>query len=214
MRINGIHHVCLKASSPEEWQKALDFYENTLGLAIRRAWPGGAMLCAGNSVIELFDDADAPLPQGAIRHVAFSTPDVDEYIEAVRAAGYPVTTEPKDAILPSEPPLPIRVAFCQGPLGEEIEFFSERREEHPLKLYGSMICPNCVEAQTVLREKGVVYEYIDITGSTANLKEFLHLRDSRPEFDEKREDGSIGIPCFLWENGSITFDLATITEAL
>ncbi len=28
--------------------------------------------------------------------------------------------------IPSDPPYPIRVAFCHGPSGEEIEFFSER----------------------------------------------------------------------------------------
>ncbi|MCD7858310.1 MAG: VOC family protein [Clostridiales bacterium] len=104
MRINGIHHICLKASTTEELEKALDFYGTVLGLAVRRQWPGGVMLCAGNSVIELYDSAAEALPQGAIRHVALSTPDVDEYIAAVRAAGYPVTVEPKDVTLDSVPP--------------------------------------------------------------------------------------------------------------
>lgn len=40
MRINGIHHICLKASTPEEWEKTLDFYGTVLGLAVRRQWPG------------------------------------------------------------------------------------------------------------------------------------------------------------------------------
>ncbi|MCD8085793.1 MAG: VOC family protein [Clostridiales bacterium] len=212
MRINAIHHICLKASTPEEWEQALDFYGRVLGLAVRRQWPGGVMLCAGNSVIELYDSAEGPLPQGTIRHVALSTPDVDEYIAAVRAAGYPVTVEPKNVTLPSVPPCPIRIAFCQGPLGEKIEFFCERREEHPLKFYGTMICPNCVEAQEALREKGMDYEFIDITASTANLKEFLHLRDSSPAFDRVKEKGTIGIPCFRKEDGSVTFRLEDCLE--
>ena len=41
-------------------------------------------------------------------------------------AGYEVFMKPCDKEIPSDPPYPIRVAFCHGPLGEEIEFFSER----------------------------------------------------------------------------------------
>ena len=44
-----------------------------------------------------------------------------EMIEKVRAAGRPVTMEPSDKAL--GPDYPIRVAFCTGPAGEEIEFF-------------------------------------------------------------------------------------------
>lgn len=75
------------------------------------------MLCAGNSVIELYDSADEALPQGTIRHVALSTPDVDEYIAAVRAAGYPVTVEPKDVTLDSVPPLPHPHRLLPGAAG-------------------------------------------------------------------------------------------------
>jgi hypothetical protein len=32
----------------------------------------------------------------------------------------------KDVVIPSIPEFPIRMAFCKGPLGEEIEFFKER----------------------------------------------------------------------------------------
>ena len=39
---------------------------------------------------------------------------------------YPITVEPKDIVIPSQPEFPVRVAFCNGPVGEEIEFFQEK----------------------------------------------------------------------------------------
>ena len=50
----------------------------------------------------------------------------DECIRRVREAGYQVTVEPKDVVIPSEVPFALRVAFCVGPLGEEIEFLQEK----------------------------------------------------------------------------------------
>ena len=47
-------------------------------------------------------------------------------MEAVKAAGYEVFIEPKDIVIASNPPFPARIAFCRGPLGEEIEFFQEK----------------------------------------------------------------------------------------
>ena len=32
----------------------------------------------------------------------------------------------KDIVIPSQPEFPVRVAFCNGPVGEEIEFFQEK----------------------------------------------------------------------------------------
>ena len=52
--------------------------------------------------------------------------DVDEIIDKVKAAGYEVFVEPNDKVILSEPEYPIRMAFCFGPLGEQIEFFCER----------------------------------------------------------------------------------------
>lgn len=54
------------------------------------------------------------------------TDDVDGCVKAVREAGYPITVEPKDIVIPSQPEFPVRVAFCNGPTGEEIEFFQEK----------------------------------------------------------------------------------------
>ena len=50
------------------------------------------------------------------------------------------------------------------------------------------------------------YEYLDFSDSLKNLKEFLAIRDSSDLFDDVRKNGSIGIPCILEENGSISLD--------
>ena len=127
--ICGIHHVALKCDGTAEFEKTLNFYQNTLGLELVRSWGegegAGAMLSTGNGLLEIFASGEK-LPQGAIRHFALRTQRVDDCVQAVRNAGYPITGEPKDIVIASNPPFPARSAFCTGPVGEEIEFFQER----------------------------------------------------------------------------------------
>ena len=47
-------------------------------------------------------------------------------VRNLRKAGYEVFVEPKDIEIQSDPKFPARIAFCRGPLGEEIEFFCEK----------------------------------------------------------------------------------------
>lgn len=75
-----------------------------------------------------------------------------------------------------------------------------------LKIYGSMLCPDCVQCRKELDEAEVSYEYLDFSENLKNLKEFLAIRDGDPMFDAIREDGKIGIPCILREDGSVTLD--------
>ena len=76
-----------------------------------------------------------------------------------------------------------------------------------LKIYGSMLCPDCVKCREDLDRAGVEYEYLDLSQDLKNLKEFLKLREE-PLFNEIRKAGSIGIPCIRREDGSITLDWA------
>ena len=123
--IKGIHHISMKCKC-EELHKVKDFYVSLLGLSICREWADGIMLDTGNGMIEIFTNADGEHRLGAIRHVALLTDDVDEITDKVKKAGYEVIVEPNDKTIPSDPEYPIRMAFCFGPLGEQIEFFSER----------------------------------------------------------------------------------------
>ena len=72
-----------------------------------------------------------------------------------------------------------------------------------LKIYGSILCPDCVQCRADLDKVGVDYEYLDFSESLLHLKEFLALRENSL-FDEIRKAGKIGIPCIVKEDGSLT----------
>ena len=73
-----------------------------------------------------------------------------------------------------------------------------------LKIYGSMLCKDCVECVADLEKANVEFEFLDFADSLLHLKEFLKLRDENALFDSVRENGSIGIPTIVKEDGSVT----------
>ena len=75
-----------------------------------------------------------------------------------------------------------------------------------MKIYGSMLCPDCVRCRKDLDEKGIDYEYLDFADSLRNLKEFLALRDRNPVITKIKEEGRIGIPCILLPDGTVTLN--------
>ncbi|MBQ6503333.1 MAG: hypothetical protein IJI57_05415 [Flexilinea sp.] len=75
-----------------------------------------------------------------------------------------------------------------------------------LKVYGSDLCPDCVACKTAFDANGVIYDFVNVTESMRNLKEFLNIRDTNPVFDDARQKGYVGIPALLREDGSITLD--------
>lgn len=75
-----------------------------------------------------------------------------------------------------------------------------------LKIYGSMLCKDCVDCRNDLDNSNVLYTFCDFAEDLSYLKEFLALRDKEPVFEEAKERGSIGIPCLVDENGNISLD--------
>ena len=75
-----------------------------------------------------------------------------------------------------------------------------------LKIYGSMMCPDCVQCRADLDKAGVKYEYLDFADSLWNVKCFLSLRDRVDTFADVKANGKIGIPCIQREDGSVTLD--------
>lgn len=124
--IKGVHHVCMKCVTAEQFDEVRKFYGEILGLPVVRSWAAGIMYDLGGSLLEVFSNGAEALPQGVWQHIALATDDVDACVKAVSDAGYAITIEPKDIVIASEPPLPARIAFCIGPMGEEIEFFCEK----------------------------------------------------------------------------------------
>lgn len=76
-----------------------------------------------------------------------------------------------------------------------------------IKVYVMHTCPDCeiVERQVQGDSR---FELIDLGTHVRHLKEFLRLRDTHPAFEDVKSNGYIGIPCFLLEDGTVTFDLA------
>lgn len=76
-----------------------------------------------------------------------------------------------------------------------------------LKVYGTMLCKDCVALVEKYTENKVNYEFVDITGTIEAFKEFIQLRDAQTElFADVKKEGGIGIPCVMKEDGSYTLN--------
>ena len=81
-----------------------------------------------------------------------------------------------------------------------------------MKFIGTRIDPDCVEAENVLRQACIPFDYVDISGRVENLVGFINLRDKSPEFDPIKLGGFVGLPCFIMEDGEILFDENKVIE--
>ena len=80
-------------------------------------------------------------------------------------------------------------------------------------MYGADICPDCVAAKEQLKNNtNIELEYRNITERVATLKEFLAYRDHDEIFVPIKEAGKIGIPFFILEDGSKTFELSDFID--
>lgn len=58
-----------------------------------------------------------------------------------------------------------------------------------------------------LSENNIKFAFVDITESMFNLKMYLKYRDNRPEFEEVKKSGKVGIPFIAINNGEkLIFD--------
>ena len=75
-----------------------------------------------------------------------------------------------------------------------------------LKIYGSGMCPECAAFKYNLERNNIEYEFNDITGNLNSLKEFMRLRDKDETFNYAKENGYIGIPAIIADDGSLSID--------
>ena len=127
----GFHHVAIKVANFDE---SVMFYTRALGFIEAIRWGEGdnrAILldCGDGNFFEIFAGGQAAPADaksggaGPIIHVALRSDDVDGAVARARAGGAEITMEPTDVTIPSNPPTPVRIAFCRAPGGEVIEFF-------------------------------------------------------------------------------------------
>lgn len=82
-----------------------------------------------------------------------------------------------------------------------------------VKIFVMESCPDCAQAKEIYgNDPG--YQIIDIGKQARDLKEFLVLRDTHPAFEKVRQRGTIGIPCFLNEDGTVVISLKRYNPAM
>jgi glyoxylase I family protein len=122
--IRGLHHIALRAA---DFDRSLRFYAEGLGCSVTLRWvehgqPVAVLDAGGGSYIELYGGGGREPSAGPLLHFALRTPDCAAAVARAVAAGATLISAPEDAMLPSEPPVRVRYAFCAGPDGEQIEF--------------------------------------------------------------------------------------------
>lgn len=83
-----------------------------------------------------------------------------------------------------------------------------------MKVYGMGICGDCIAMRKEFDEKGLEYEFVEVTESIPLMREFLTLRDTEDVFAEVRREHRIGVPCFVLPDGSLTLNISVAKAAL
>lgn len=73
-------------------------------------------------------------------------------------------------------------------------------------ILGSHLCPDTRAALALYTEKGVDYEFHNLSEDLSYLKEYLQLRETNPLYTPVRAAGGIGIPCVILPNGTATLN--------
>ena len=72
-------------------------------------------------------------------------------------------------------------------------------------VYGSKQCPDTMACLSALSAAGTPHEFRDLADLSA-LKEFLTYRDTLSLFDRVKENGDVGIPFLVREDGTCAFE--------
>ncbi len=83
-----------------------------------------------------------------------------------------------------------------------------------LTMIGSHLCQDTLYAMIKLKEKGAVIDFQNISAFFPALKLFLQKRENDPVFEPVKQEGKIGLPFFILEDGTETFDLDFVLKRL
>lgn len=72
-----------------------------------------------------------------------------------------------------------------------------------IKVYFMPSCKDCIYVEPQIKDDPN-FEIINIGEHVSNLKKFMALRDGNPVFEQAILKGNIGIPCFEFEDGTVT----------
>jgi catechol 2,3-dioxygenase-like lactoylglutathione lyase family enzyme len=125
----GTHHVSLLT---RDLQASIAFYREVLGMKLVSSFgtvekPIHLLDIGDGTHLELFAPTPGigapPLQEAPYQHFALRVDNVRAAVELVRAAGRPITLEPKDVDLAGKV---TTIAFFEGPGGESVEFFHQK----------------------------------------------------------------------------------------
>jgi len=122
----GSHHIAI---STADFDQSIQFYTEGLGMRPVALWGENegraALLDIGDGThVELFADGTVQAQQNEkFVHFAIRTTDPDTAFANALAAGAAEKMPPTTLSIPSDPPLPVRIAFVFAPGGEVLEFF-------------------------------------------------------------------------------------------
>ena len=74
-----------------------------------------------------------------------------------------------------------------------------------IKIYGMESCPYCTYVKEQIKGNDN-FCYIDIGTDVHELHNFLELMDNLEVFKPYKEEGDVGIPCFVLEDGTVTLE--------
>ena len=74
-------------------------------------------------------------------------------------------------------------------------------------IYGAHFCPNTLYAIIKFKEAGITPVFKNLAGSLEVMREFMALRDQDERFAAWKAEGKNGMPFFVLEDGTKTFDL-------
>ena len=79
-----------------------------------------------------------------------------------------------------------------------------------LTVIGSHLCEDTRNALEVLKEKNVEVNFENMSESLDSLKAYLAVRETSEMYKAVSAAGGIGIPCFVFEDGTKTLDLSAV----
>ncbi|MCR5754772.1 MAG: glutaredoxin-related protein [Acetatifactor sp.] len=77
-----------------------------------------------------------------------------------------------------------------------------------IKIFGMPTCPYCDYVHKQIEGREDEFVYINIGENIQNMSAFTRLRDNSPVFDYCKEIGDVGIPAFVFEDGSVSINPA------
>lgn len=79
-----------------------------------------------------------------------------------------------------------------------------------ITVIGSHLCPDTLFALHKLSERKAEIDFKNLSASLPDLKVYLAQRDTNPLYAAVKQNGGIGIPCFVLEDGSVTLELEEV----